>query len=65
MTTTDKTTGYVQYNKQTTTGSNHFTYGYNNGACHHMLPCGHCTLLGYKCPYYGSIDPIRYDKVTC
>ena len=65
MMTTDRTTGSIPKHKTTTTGGKSVSYTYNNGMCNYMLPCGHCRLLGYKCPYYGNIDPIRYDKVTC
>ena len=31
--------------------------------CPHKLPCGHCRMLGYMCPYDGN-NRIT-GKVTC
>ena len=32
-------------------------------SCPHKLPCGHCRLLGYMCPYGGNYR-ITW-KITC
>lgn len=56
MTTTDKDTHYYNHDYNTPTVPNERIKG-NTKECPHMLPCGHCTYLGYMCPYNGISRP--------
>ena len=57
-TTKGTTIDTSSYDDQRTTAAQ---YGEN---CPYMLPCGHCTKLGYMCPYnrsykvtWSSVEP--------